>query len=250
MRHFPLYPIIALLLSTSACNPEVITPKDPSPKDIVFEAKTFNFANADRPYRCAEINLKDGVAPSVVVYLHGGSAKGDDNSKQMDEPAIMQIAEYVRDRGISAVFLVPQCPEKDSQGKMMDWVKMSKALEYLIKSEKVSMDSKVYIFGGSMGGTGTWNMLSAYPELFTAAMACAGNPRGCVSGNVAQTPVYAVMGSADKVMKPEEVNLQAFLDDVATAGGQYEFDTEEGWDHEKTCKDSYTSKRLDWVFDH
>lgn len=250
MRHFPLYPIIALLLSTSACNPEVITPEDPSPKDIVFEAKTYNFANADRPYRRGEINLEDGVAPSVVVYLHGGSAKGDDNSKQMSEPAIMQIAEYVRDHGISAIFLVPQCPEKDSQGKMMDWVKMSKALEYLIKSEKVSTDSKVFIFGGSMGGTGTWNMLSTYPDLFTAAMACAGNPRGCDAGNVAQTPVYAVMGSADNVMKPEEVNLQAFLDDVATAGGQYEFDTEEGWDHEKTCKESYTSKRLDWVFDH
>ena len=56
------------------------------------------------------------------------------------------------------------------------------------------------------------------------------------------------MGSADNVMKPEEVNLQAFLDEVATAGGQHKFDTEEGWDHEKTCKESYTSKRLDWVF--
>ena len=58
------------------------------------------------------------------------------------------------------------------------------------------------------------------------------------------------MGSADKIMKPEEVNLQAFLDDVEASGGMYKFDTGIGWDHEKTCKESYTSARLDWVFSH
>ena len=101
-----------------------------------------------------------------------------------------------------------------------------------------------------MGGTGTWNMLSSYPDLFTAGMACAGNPKGSIPANVAKTPVYAVMGSTDKIMKPEEVNLQAFLDDVEASGGVYKFDTETGWDHEKTCKESYTSARLDWVFSH
>jgi predicted esterase len=93
-------------------------------------------------------------------------------------------------------------------------------------------------------------MLSTYPDLFTAAMACAGNPKGCSAEKVAQTPVYAVMGSADKIMRPEEVNLQTFLDAVGAGGGEYRFDTEAGWDHEKTCKESYTAERLDWVFSH
>ncbi len=34
---------------------------------------------------------------------------------------------------------------------------------------------RMYIFGGSMGGTGTWTMLSTCPELFAAAMPVAGN---------------------------------------------------------------------------
>ena len=241
---------MAACLLLGACSKNDPTGNDPEPWDIEFVAKTYVFANSDRPYRRAEINVKEGFTPSVILYLHGGSAKGSDNAKQMEEPAILRIAEYVRDQGISAVFLVPQCPEKDSQGKMMDWVKMGKALEYLIKSEMASTESRVYIFGGSMGGTGTWNMLSSYPDLFTAAMPCAGNPKGCDAANVAKTPVYAVMGSADKVMKPEEVNLQSFLDAVKTAGGLFKFDTEEGWDHERTCKESYTSTRLDWVLSH
>lgn len=241
---------MAVCILLAACSKKDITGDDPESKEIEFVAKTFVFANSDRPYRRAEINITDGVTPSVIIYLHGGSAKGSDNAKQMEEPAILRIAEYVKAHGISAVFLVPQCPEKDAQGKMMDWVKMERALEYLIKSEMTSTESRVYIFGGSMGGTGTWNMLSSYPELFKAAMSCAGNPKGCDASQVAKTPVYAVMGSADRIMKPEEVNLRSFLDAVETAGGLYKFDTEYGWDHEKTCKESFTSIRLDWVFSH
>lgn len=219
-----------------------------NPAKIAFEPGTYSFEGAELPYRRAEINLKEGVTPSVIIYLHGGSAKGSDNEAQMQEPAIATIAEYAASNGLSAVFLVPQCPAKDSQGRTMDWVKMSSALEYLIKSEMVSQEVDAYILGGSMGGTGTWNMLSTFPHLFSGAMACAGNPKGCSAVNVAKTPIYAVMGSADKIMKPEVVNLQDFLDEVGKAGGKYEFDTEEGWDHETTCKQSYTPARLAWLF--
>ena len=227
--------------------------KNPVPADIeeiVFTAEHYTFANAERPYRKAEINLNDDVIPAIVVYLHGGSTRGTDNEKQMQEPGILSIATYLQEKGISAIFLVPQCPETDTQGKAMAWTKMGKAVEYLIGTERSCPQSPVYLLGGSMGGTGTWNLLSAYPDLFTAAMACAGNPRDCNPVDVAKTPVYAVMGGADKVMKPEEVNLQAFLDEISAASGQFKFDTEEGWDHEKTCTDSYTSFRLEWVFSH
>ena len=250
MKTFLQLMAIVTCLCLCSCGKNNDSPQDPLPKDIEFKAASYSFANAERPYRRGEINIKEGVTPAVIIYLHGGSSKGTDNSKQMEEPAIQIIAEHVRAKGTSAVFIVPQCPEKDSQGKTMDWVKMTKALEFLINSEKKSSDASVYIFGGSMGGTGTWNMLSSYPDLFTAGMACAGNPKGCIPANVAKTPVYAVMGSTDKIMKPEEVNLQAFLDDVEASGGVYIFDTETGWDHEKTCKESYTSARLDWVFSH
>ena len=30
-----------------------------------------------------------------------------------------------------------------------------------------------------------------------------GNPKGCVGGNVAKTPVYSAMGSAGEVMEPD-----------------------------------------------
>lgn len=249
-RFFLLFALGAMALCSCAKEQKAEDPVSDDPVTIEFAYSHYSFANAQRPYRRAEINLKAGIDPSIVVYLHGGSSKGADNDKQMSEPGIESITQYLQKKGISAIFLVPQCPEKDSQGKVMDWVKMENALDFLIRSERKSDASNVYIFGGSMGGTGTWNMLSAFPELFTAGMACAGNPKGCNAANVAKTPVYAVMGSADMIMKPDEVNLQSFLDDVSTAGGKYKFDTEAGWDHETTCKKSYTESRLNWVFSH
>ncbi len=219
-------------------------------QEIVFKSCRYSFANADRHYKMAEINISDKTEPSIVIYLHGGSSRGNDNEKQMQEPAVGVIAQYLQQKGISAIFIIPQCPKTDSQGNDMAWNKMSKAIEYLIKSEQRTTSTPVYIFGGSMGGTGVWNMLSSYPGLFTAAMSCAGNPKGCNAENIAQTPIYAVMGSEDKVMKIEEINLQVFLDEVKSVGGEYIYDIEDGWNHEKICTDSYITRRLDWVFSH
>lgn len=52
-----------------------------------------------------------------------------------------------------------------------------------IMEDKVDGD-RIYILGGSMGGTGTWSMASAYPGLFAAAMPVAGNPSKSIAENV------------------------------------------------------------------
>lgn len=89
---------------------------------------------------------------------------------------------------------------------------------------------KVYILGGSMGGTGTWNMLANYPELFAAAMPVAGNPSGLSAEAVAKTPLFTVMGTADKIMKIS--NVEDFLKDMDTYNAEYKFEIEDGWTHE------------------
>ena len=99
-----------------------------------------------------------------------------------------------------------------------------------------------------MGGTGTWNMLSNHPELFAAAMPVAGNPTGLDAEAVSQTPIYTVMGTADKIMKIS--NVEAFLGQMDNYNAEYKFDIEDGWTHEDVCKQSYTDIRLDWLFQH
>ena len=194
------------------------------------------------PYRVAHTSGME--KPSLVIYLHGGTSKGNDNEKQMGEPGIDIIANYINQRQIGAYFLVPQCPSDKSWGGPM--LSVLKALIDKYVMEGVVDKNSVYIFGGSMGGTGIWSMLSAYPGMFAAAMPVAGNPSKCDADKVASTPVYTVMGTSDQIMSVE--TTADFIDELNARNGTTKFDIEEGWTHEMTCTQSYTTQRLDWVF--
>ena len=207
-----------------------------------FDASNITFGRINMPYRVAHTSGME--KPSLVIYLHGGTSKGNDNEKQMGEPGIDIIANYINQRQIGAYFLVPQCPSDKSWGGPM--LSVLKALIDKYVMEGVVDKNSVYIFGGSMGGTGIWSMLSAYPGMFAAAMPVAGNPSKCDADKVASTPVYTVMGTSDQIMSVE--TTADFIDELNARNGTTKFDIEEGWTHEMTCTQSYTTQRLDWVF--
>ena len=196
--------------------------------------------------KCVITNENSTEAPILVVYLHGGSSKGNDNEKQLLEPGTDSIARYLETHGISAIFLIPQCPTDKSWGGPMNT--MLKAMIDRYASEGVADTNRIYIFGGSMGGTGTWGMLSAYPNFFAAAMPVAANPSKTVVENVATTPAYTVMGTADAIMKVE--TAASFVEELKALDDDVRMDVEEGWTHETTCIQSYTTARLEWVFSH
>lgn len=196
--------------------------------------------------KCVITNENSTEAPILVVYLHGGSSKGNDNEKQLLEPGTDSIARYLETHGINAIFLISQCPTDKSWGGPMNT--MLKAMIDRYASEGVADTNRIYIFGGSMGGTGTWGMLSAYPNFFAAAMPVAANPSKTVVENVATTPAYTVMGTADAIMKVE--TAASFVEELKALDDDVRMDVEEGWTHETTCIQSYTTARLEWVFSH
>ena len=215
-----------------------------SENNLVFEAEKIVSAGIEMPYRVAHTN---GMGNQVlVIYLHGGSSRGNDNDTQMKEAGIDSIANYLDFKQLNAVYLVPQCPSDKSWGGPMLGV-LKALIDRYARSESLE-DTDIYIFGGSMGGTGTWSMLSAYPRLFTAAMPVAGNPSKCDASNVATTPVYTVMGTSDRIMSVETAS--DFINELNARGAITRFDIEEGWTHEVTCIQSYTTERLDWIFGH
>lgn len=218
-----------------------------TPQSIVFTKESATINNTKLPYREALIGgISTSKKGALALYLHGGSSKGNDNEAQMTEPGINNITEYLAENSIAAVMIVPQCPSSSSWGGQMNGV-----LKGLIDSyvqEGIVDTSRIYIFGGSMGGTGVWNLVSAYPRLFTAAMPVAANPSKAEVENVVPTAVYTVMGTADVMMSVDTAN--DFITALQNAGGIARIDVEEGWDHATTCTDSYTTPRLTWVFSH
>ena len=214
-------------------------------QEINFSKETFSDANMTLPYRKATIPGY-GDQASLVIYLHGGSSKGNDNETQMQEPGIISIATWLSDNNRKAIMLVPQCPvDKAWLGTTQD-VLVALIKTYIDRGEADA--DKVYIFGGSMGGTGTWGMLSNHSVMFAAAMPVAGNPTGMNAEEVAKVPILTVMGTADKIMKIS--NVEAFLTEMDAYNAEYKINIEDGWTHEDVCKKSYTSERIAWIFKH
>ena len=204
--------------------------------EIDFTAHQFTYKDLTLPYRKGEVGV--GNNRILILYLHGGSSKGDDNLSQLGEPAIFTIAKYLQNNNIVADIIVPQCPTDKSWGKSLN-----NALKTLIEQFNYT---KLYLFGGSMGGTGIWEFISAYPALVTAAMPVAGNPSICNANNIAQSAIYTVVGSEDKQSTIDAVT--EFVAQLQILGANIRFDIENGWGHAQSCTDSYTDARLSWVF--
>lgn len=216
--------------------------------EIVFEAGSCTTDGVTLPYRYARICPGEESSPVVVLVLHGGPLKGSDNQMQLEETATRKICEYLSRKGINSILLAPHCPEKNARGRQMNWVQLTSVLKMLTDQYTVGNGTKAYIFGASIGGAGTWAMLSEYPGLFAGAMPCASDPSGCDAANAAKTRIYTVMGTEDTWAPLEKTDMQSFLDEVSRCGGIWRFDIGEGWDHETTCRESFTEERLDWVF--
>ena len=215
--------------------------------DFNFSFNEWTYENVTFPYREAMITVNNAQQKSaLVIYLHGGPKRGNDNVSQMTEEAIYAISDYLRRSRINAVMIVPQCPDSLTWG-----VRTNEAVKDLVDKyvrEGKTDENRVYLLGGSMGGTGTWLMTSAYPHLFAAVMPVAGNPETADANLVANTPVYTVMGTDDNLMSIPRVC--SFVKQLKEVGGEALLDVEKGWSHMKTCTDSYTDERLDWIFRH
>ena len=210
------------------------------------EEGSITYGGITLPYRIIKTSPETAGTTVLAMYLHGGTSKGSDNIAQMKEPGIDSIANYLTSHNIKAILLVPQCPaDKSWSGPTLP---MLKALIAQYTDSGEADPDKVYLFGGSMGGTGTWTMLSNYPNTFAAAMPVAANPSRCNAESTASTPVFTVMGTDDKIMSVE--TAATFVSRLIALGGEVEMETEERWTHEDTCIKSYTNTRLDWVFSH
>lgn len=237
------YFLIAALIAAFTCG-NMYAQSGSEASGISFSYEEFKSGNTRLPYRQAVL-AKDDSPSRLIIYLHGGTSRGNDNITQLGEPGVDSIACFMSERGLSSIFIVPQCPADNT------WVgRLTEVLNSLIGNIKRNVPSieDVYILGGSMGGTGTWSMLSLYPELFSAAMPVAGNPSRCNVENVSKTPLLTVMGTGDKIMNIETV--KDFLSELDDIGALYRFDIEEDWSHEDVCTQSYTIERLDWVFSY
>lgn len=228
---------IAITIALIASTIFNIWSRDKTEELFSFENETFSGMNLN--YRMAEGGDSTKI---VVLYLHGGSGQGNDNRSQMKNPAIMDIYTYLTDNHYSFVFLVPQAPYGQQ------WMGSAlPALKGLLDKYSNNGAEKIYILGSSMGGLGTWNMLSSYPGYFAGAMPVAfDTPKNKVEKYVG-TKIYSVVGRDDK--RRNIGKCKSFIERLNKHKGKAKLDIENSWGHRQTCEWSFTPQRLHWIFE-
>lgn len=112
----------------------------------------------------------------VILFLHGAGERGDGSDEQIRRLCVHSLPQlFDRDpdyKGLRVITVSPQCPESMIWDHLtlplMDWLD--------VFLDRYHADRKrVSVTGLSMGGFGTWSLLTAFPDrFFRAAPVCGG----------------------------------------------------------------------------
>jgi predicted peptidase len=173
--------------------------------------------------------------PLVLALHYGGSPNGAAQGLMLGlvQPALAELG---------AVILAPE-----SLGGGWDTRNNQRAVDALLDAVQASysIDSKrIAVTGFSMGGTGTWSVVSRYPEKFSAAIPVAGMPPPTMGQW--RTPVFAVHSRNDEVMPigPTEARIK----ELHEAGVRAELVVLTGISHHETNRFADGLKRaVPWL---
>jgi len=161
----------------------------------------------------------------LVIYLHGGSQKGDDLNKLKSYGL-----PYLVDQGNEFDFIIvsPQCPD-NKYWSSEDW--FEPLYTKLLADYRVDVD-RVYLTGISMGGYGTYIVAMDYPDKFAAIVPLCG---GCNDSDTTRichlknTPIWAFHGTADDKIPLSET--ERIVDALNKCEGNIKFTKLEGEGH-------------------
>ena len=184
----------------------------------------------------------------LIIYLHGGTSKGDDLSKLTEIDGFPQYLKSGVLGDVRAYVIMPQL-KSDKKG----WTDISAGIREIIgkAAENYGIDKTIVsLTGHSMGGTGTLGLALANPELFWKIAPLSGS----VTLNeqnvnaLKNIPVRAFVGANDTIVKPQ--SSKSFVAALKKAGGNAEITEFDGADHFAVPKLTYCGENtnlIDWL---
>jgi predicted peptidase len=233
----------------------------------LYEKKWFISSRGDRlPYRILyPIDYNPAKAYPLIVVLHGGGERGNDNEKQLTHGANLFLADSNR-KQYPAIVLFPQCSansywaradiRRDQSPYAIRFNYQSEpgaplqALLELVREmrdKKQVLKNKIFITGLSMGGMGTFEAVYRAPGLFAAAAPiCGGGDPASYTRAMAKIPFRVFHGTDDPVVGVElSRSMVARLKEL---GGRVEYIEYPGVQHNSWDKAFAEPDFIGWFF--
>lgn len=201
----------------------------------------------------------------LILFLHGGGERGNDNEKQLTHGAKLFLTEDSR-KNFQAIVIVPQCAMESYWAAALldrtttpftitiDYSKpepaelqSSIALVKKITKEEAVDKKRIYITGLSMGGMGTYEAVYRYPKLFAAAMPiCGAGDVAKYDKRVTKVPFRVFHGAVDAVV--DVTNSQQMVEKLKSLNASVLYTEYPNVNHNSWDNAFAESDFLSWMF--
>jgi len=223
--------------------------------ESVFTARVFkNQRGASLPYRLFVPKNYDGHTQyPLVLYLHGGGGLGTDNLKQIQTGNAVTLGVFLEPKNQSKYPCFILAPQSRDEG----WVdadhkagsaQLDLAVEIVesLVAEYHLDRQRLYVIGQSLGGFGTFAVISKRPGLFAAAVPICGGGDESRASRIARMPVWAFHGAKDGSVNVEM--SRRMIDAMRKAGGTPRYTEYPNDGHVVWPKVVREPELLNWMF--
>lgn len=176
----------------------------------------------------------------LILFLHGAGERGDSLNlvKEHGPPKLIE-------EGQDFPFIIasPQCPT----GQRWSSDELNILLNDLIRQYKVDKD-RIYLTGLSMGGYGTWDLATRYPERFAAIAPICGGGEPKNACQLKDIPTWVFHGAKDEVVFPYQ--SEKMVEALKACGGDVHY-TRYPEAHHDSWTATYANPALyEWFLKH
>jgi len=233
----------------------IATALGPQTREQVLEANVFHAADGrSMPYRLfvPEDYTAEKKLP-LVLFLHGGGGRGSDNRKQIEGGNGYLVDLLVSPDAQAKHACIVVAPQSSPLGWVgYDSVTPTDELElvpellrHLERTYRIDPDRR-YVLGQSMGGFGTFAILTLKPDLFAAGIPICGGGVESEAARIAHVPIWAFHGDQDEVVPVKR--SRDMVAALAKAGGKPRYTEYKKEGHLIWSKVVREPELLGWMF--
>jgi predicted esterase len=240
--------------------------------DQVLEPKMFTGTAGMLPYRLyTPAHYDASVKYPVLVYLHGRGQRGYDNEGTYTTQLLhgpQSIVSPNQQHQFPSFVIVPQCGDMPAHQEWAHWIGNSEQNLYaglsqdgsymqhadpfpsalLVKELVESLPAelsiepaRVYLTGESMGGFGTWEFTTRWPDVFAVGVPMAGYSDRSKVSRILHIPFWVFHGDADQ--SNPVAGSRAMVEAINAAGGSAKYTEYPGVDHGGTFDKAWTEEQ-------
>jgi gluconolactonase len=228
--------------------------------EAAFESRVFtNDAGATLPYRLlVPENYSPGQKYPLVLFLHGAGERGSNNTAQLVHGTKLYLEPANRAQ-FPCFVIAPQCPT-GQQWVNMQWsgdkgtqpAEPSDAMKLVLgilheTGQEFSIDpNRVHVTGLSMGGYGTWDLITRFPGRFASGAPICDGGDDTVAAKAAKVPIWAFHSEDDPTVKV--TRTRDMIAAIRKAGRHPHYFEYWGLGHNSWTKAYSEPEFLPWMF--